>query len=57
MAFRPEEVSSIIQAQLQKADMALYQAKNQGRGICCFFNADMQNEAADRLRLEQDLKA
>src|SRR6185295_6556475 len=42
---------------IQKADLALYQAKNQGRGICCFFNADMQNEAESKLRLEQDLRA
>ncbi|WP_162806540.1 putative bifunctional diguanylate cyclase/phosphodiesterase [Sphingosinicella terrae] len=42
---------------IQKADLALYQAKAKGRGTCCFFNADMQNEAEDRLRLEQDMKA
>ncbi|MFN3388380.1 MAG: putative bifunctional diguanylate cyclase/phosphodiesterase [Allosphingosinicella sp.] len=41
---------------IQKADLALYQAKAQGRGTCCYFSADMQNEAEDRLRLEQDLR-
>jgi diguanylate cyclase (GGDEF)-like protein/PAS domain S-box-containing protein len=41
---------------IQKADLALYQAKGQGRGTCCYFSADMQNEAEDRLRLEQDLR-
>ncbi|MFL6753212.1 MAG: putative bifunctional diguanylate cyclase/phosphodiesterase [Sphingomicrobium sp.] len=40
-----------------KADLALYQAKNQGRGTCCMFNADMQSEAEDRIRLEQDMRA
>jgi diguanylate cyclase (GGDEF)-like protein/PAS domain S-box-containing protein len=41
---------------IQKADLALYQAKAQGRGTCCYFSDDMQNEAEDRLRLEQDLR-
>jgi diguanylate cyclase (GGDEF)-like protein/PAS domain S-box-containing protein len=41
---------------IQKADLALYEAKGQGRGTCCYFSADMQNEAEDRLRLEQDLR-
>ena len=41
---------------IQKADLALYEAKNQGRGTCCYFSDDMQNEAEDRLRLEQDLR-
>jgi diguanylate cyclase (GGDEF)-like protein/PAS domain S-box-containing protein len=41
---------------IQKADLALYQAKAQGRGTCCFFNSAMQNQAEDRLRLEQDLR-
>jgi diguanylate cyclase (GGDEF)-like protein/PAS domain S-box-containing protein len=41
---------------IQKADLALYQAKGQGRGTCCYFSDDMQNEAEDRLRLEQDLR-
>src|SRR5690349_11338673 len=40
---------------IQKADMALYQAKNQGRGTCCYFNEDMRSVAEQRLRLEQDL--
>ncbi len=54
-AFGPVDGQSVDDL-IQKADLALYQAKNQGRGICCFFNADMQNEAEDRLRLEQDLR-
>jgi diguanylate cyclase (GGDEF)-like protein/PAS domain S-box-containing protein len=41
---------------IQKADLALYQAKAEGRGTCCYFSDDMQNEAEDRLRLEQDLR-
>jgi diguanylate cyclase (GGDEF)-like protein/PAS domain S-box-containing protein len=54
-AFGPVDGQSVDDL-IQKADLALYQAKNQGRGICCFFNADMQNEAEDRLRLEQDMR-
>jgi diguanylate cyclase (GGDEF)-like protein/PAS domain S-box-containing protein len=41
---------------IQKADLALYQAKAQGRGRCCFFNADMASEQEDRLRIEQDMR-
>ena len=40
---------------IQKADMALYQAKNDGRGTCCYFNDDMRSVAEHRMRLEQDL--
>jgi diguanylate cyclase (GGDEF)-like protein/PAS domain S-box-containing protein len=54
-AFGPVDGQSVDDL-IQKADLALYQAKNQGRGVCCFFNADMQNEAEDRLRLEQDMR-
>jgi diguanylate cyclase (GGDEF)-like protein len=54
-AFGPVDGQSVDDL-IQKADLALYQAKNQGRGNCCFFNADMQNEAEDRLRLEQDMR-
>ena len=54
-AFGPIDGQSVDDL-IQKADLALYQAKAQGRGTCCFFNADMQNEAEDRLRLEQDLR-
>ncbi|MEA1013892.1 putative bifunctional diguanylate cyclase/phosphodiesterase [Sphingosinicella sp. LY1275] len=42
---------------IQKADLALYQAKNEGRGTCCYFNSDMQSVAEHKMRLEQDLAA
>ena len=54
-AFGPADGQSVDDL-IQKADLALYQAKDQGRGTCCFFNSDMQNAAEDRLRLEQDLR-
>jgi len=54
-AFGPIDGQSVDDL-IQKADLALYEAKAQGRGKCCYFSADMQNEAEDRLRLEQDLR-
>jgi diguanylate cyclase (GGDEF)-like protein/PAS domain S-box-containing protein len=54
-AFGPIDGQSVDDL-IQKADLALYQAKAQGRGTCCYFSADMQNEAEDRLRLEADLR-
>jgi diguanylate cyclase (GGDEF)-like protein len=54
-AFGPVDGQSVDDL-IQKADLALYQAKALGRGTCCFFNPDMQNEAEDRLRLEQDMR-
>ena len=55
-AFGPVDGQSVDDL-IQKADLALYQAKARGRGACCFFNAEMQNEAENRIRIEQDLKA
>jgi diguanylate cyclase (GGDEF)-like protein/PAS domain S-box-containing protein len=40
---------------IQKADIALYQAKAKGRGTCCYFNAEMQSVAEHKLKLERDL--
>ena len=54
-AFGPIDGKSVDDL-IQKADLALYQAKAQGRGISCFFNVDMASEQEDRLRVEQDLK-
>jgi diguanylate cyclase (GGDEF)-like protein/PAS domain S-box-containing protein len=54
-AFGPIDGQSVDDL-IQKADLALYQAKAQGRGTCCYFSDDMQNEAEDRLRLEHDLR-
>jgi len=55
-AFGPIDGKSVDDL-IQKADLALYQAKAQGRGICCFFNSDMANEQEDRMRVEQDMRA
>src|SRR5947199_8030267 len=39
-----------------KADLALYQAKDAGRGCARFFSSELQSEQEDRVRLEGDLR-
>ena len=39
-----------------KADLALYQAKDAGRGVARYFSSELQSEQEDRVRLEQDLR-
>ena len=41
---------------MQSADIAMYHAKNNGKGVFHFFNADMMTVAAKRLALEHDLR-
>jgi diguanylate cyclase (GGDEF)-like protein len=41
---------------LKNADMALYQAKAKGRGICSLFEADMERQLLTRLAIEEDLR-
>ena len=41
---------------VKKADLALYEAKAQGRGTYRHFEQSMQTEADDRLKLEHDLR-
>jgi diguanylate cyclase (GGDEF)-like protein len=40
-----------------KADLALYQAKDAGRGCARYFSSELQSEQEDRLRLEGDLRS
>jgi diguanylate cyclase (GGDEF)-like protein len=42
---------------LQDADVALYQAKEAGRGRFCFFAPDMNTRLRERRELESDLRA
>jgi diguanylate cyclase (GGDEF)-like protein/PAS domain S-box-containing protein len=42
---------------LKKADMALYRSKEDGRGICSFFEAEMDERMQRRRALELDLRA
>ena len=39
-----------------KADLALYQAKDAGKGCACYFSSALQSEQEDRVRLETDLR-
>ncbi|MBA3669439.1 MAG: EAL domain-containing protein [Sphingomonas sp.] len=39
-----------------KADLALYQAKDSGRGMARYFSTELQSEQDDRVRLETDLR-
>jgi diguanylate cyclase (GGDEF)-like protein/PAS domain S-box-containing protein len=41
---------------LQDADLAMYQAKTQGRGRHAFFDVDLRERTRRRLQLEQDLR-
>jgi diguanylate cyclase (GGDEF)-like protein len=41
---------------LKNADMALYQAKARGRGVCSLFEADMERQLLSRLAIEEDLR-
>jgi diguanylate cyclase (GGDEF)-like protein len=40
-----------------KADLALYQAKDSGRGVARYFSSELQSEQEDRVRLEADLRS
>jgi diguanylate cyclase (GGDEF)-like protein/PAS domain S-box-containing protein len=39
-----------------KADLALYEAKDSGRGVARYFSSELQSEQEDRVRLETDLR-
>jgi diguanylate cyclase (GGDEF)-like protein len=39
-----------------KADLALYQAKDAGRGVARFYSHELQSEQDDRVRLEADIR-
>lgn len=41
---------------MKNADMAMYQAKYKGRNLLQFFTPDMNQQVADRLRLERELR-
>lgn len=41
---------------LQRADLAMYQAKSRGRNTLCFFDQTMQAAATERLALEADIR-
>jgi diguanylate cyclase (GGDEF)-like protein/PAS domain S-box-containing protein len=56
IALFPEDATTTEELR-QRADLALYRAKQQGRGIVCFFSAEMDRATQDRRELERDLSA
>jgi len=51
----PEDGKS-ADALIRNADLALYAAKGDGRGVHRFYSSDMHADAEDRRRLEEDLR-
>lgn len=46
-----------IDALLKNADIALYEAKNAGRGTYCFYEREMNKNMQTRAQIEQDLRS
>jgi diguanylate cyclase (GGDEF)-like protein/PAS domain S-box-containing protein len=55
-AFGPVDGATVDDLIL-KADLALYQAKDAGRGCARYFSSELQSEQEDRIRMEADLRA
>ena len=56
IALAPDDAASTEDLR-QQADLALYRAKQQGRGVVCFFSVEMDRATQDRRELERDLRA
>ena len=54
-AFGPVDGATVDDLIL-KADLALYQAKDAGRGVARYYSSALQTEQDDRLQLESDLR-
>jgi diguanylate cyclase (GGDEF)-like protein len=54
-AFGPADAATVDEL-VQKADLALYLAKAEGRGVFRHFDPRMQNKADERQRIEADLR-
>ena len=46
-----------VEEVLRRAEMAMYQAKSQGRNTHCFFDPQLQSALQERRTLEQDMRA
>lgn len=55
VAVYPRDATSAPELR-HNADVALYRAKESGRGVACFFDQDMDRYVRDRRELEHDLR-
>ncbi|ARJ67240.1 PAS domain S-box protein [Magnetospirillum sp. ME-1] len=55
IALYPEDGDN-FNALMKDADTAMYRAKQKGRNTFCFYDSDMNDEALDRLKLEEALR-
>jgi diguanylate cyclase (GGDEF)-like protein/PAS domain S-box-containing protein len=55
IALFPEDGDN-FNALMKDADTAMYRAKQKGRNTFCFYDSDMNDEALDRLKLEEALR-
>ncbi len=55
MCLYPEDAGTASDL-LRRADVAMYEAKSEGRGCVRAFSSAMQKEAADRLAMEEELR-
>ncbi|MEM1133203.1 MAG: EAL domain-containing protein [Pseudomonadota bacterium] len=51
-----DEKANTAAALVRNADLALYAAKDSGRGVYCFYEQDMHSRASERQALENDLR-
>jgi diguanylate cyclase (GGDEF)-like protein/PAS domain S-box-containing protein len=52
----PFQENDLVEDVIRQADTAMYQAKNDGRGLVRFFHRNMQESARERMTLEAELR-
>jgi diguanylate cyclase (GGDEF)-like protein len=56
ISIAPNDAAEVTEL-LKTADIALYEAKNSGRGTCCFYEPEMNARMQTRGQLERDLQS